>query len=183
MNRKRLIVYSIMVMIPIIFLLILLAFISFPLMLLGILGFIVLLGLFNRRKPEILATLFNKNGEPAVLISRPHEPIHYPRAKKAYLELISGNASREQNITMDNAIFTIGRDPSCNAVLTDPLIGRRHLTIEYNENDSICYIRDHSTNGTYLNNTRLKVNQPYPLKTGDVLLIVNSMFTVEYAHY
>ena len=70
-------------------------------------------------------------------------------------------------------------------MLPDPqhFISRRHLVIEYDELQKICYATDISTNGTYINGIRLKRNMRYELHQNDTLQISIESFSVEYAYY
>ena len=183
MNRKKLIGYTIMILIPTIFLLVILALLSFPLMLIALMLLIIAVGILYRSKPDLFALLFKKKDDAPVLIQRQKEPIQYPRHNKAYLMLIGINASHQHCITMDKVSFIIGRDATCNYVLDDPMVSRRHLTLEFHEDDGLCYVQDTSSNGTYLNSTKLRNNQSMPLKQGDVLQIANTAFSVEYVHF
>ena len=40
-----------------------------------------------------------------------------------------------------------------------------------------------TSNGTFLNSTKLRYGEPRPLKQGDVLQLANTAFSVEYVHY
>src|ERR1041384_7412488 len=64
----------------------------------------------------------------------------------------------------DTPVVDIGRDFSCKIVLEEPGVSRRHTMIQQKE--AGIYISDlGSTNGTYVNNSR--VTSEYRLKTGD----------------
>lgn len=62
----------------------------------------------------------------------------------------------------------IGRDPSCDLVLSDPYVSRRHCRI-FKENQRY-FVEDlNSTNGTFINNIRLRKIQE--LKENDELIL------------
>lgn len=59
-------------------------------------------------------------------------------------------------------VITIGRDPSCNIVINDPKISRRHAIIRISDLGKIEVV-DLSTNGTSVNGNPLRKNVPYPV--------------------
>lgn len=59
-------------------------------------------------------------------------------------------------------VITIGRDPSCNIVINDPKISRRHAIIRVSDFGKIEVV-DLSTNGTSVNGNPLRKNVPYPV--------------------
>ena len=59
-------------------------------------------------------------------------------------------------------VITIGRDPSCNIVINDPEISRRHAIVRVSDFGKI-EIVDLSTNGTSVNGNPLRKNVPYPV--------------------
>ncbi len=74
------------------------------------------------------------------------------------------------NNLMINKNITIGRDRSCNFIIDDPLISRRHALIEFISR--IAYIKDmDSMNSTYVNNNPLKPNEQRRLRKGDIIRI------------
>src|SRR5262245_6120550 len=66
---------------------------------------------------------------------------------------------------------TIGRLPDNHWTLPDPHVSGRHAVIRYT--NGTFYIEDTSTNGVSINTpqNRLTRGQPYPLKSGDRILI------------
>ncbi|MGN0802966.1 MAG: FHA domain-containing protein [Candidatus Faecivicinus sp.] len=182
MDRKRYLCYVILIAMPIVFLLFLLALFSLPLMLVAVLALIIALGMLYRAKPELF--MLPDNGpEEDRPDSRPVEPTPHAARKKAYLMLSSISASNRLCITVDQPVFVIGRGLSCQYVLDDQKVSHKHLTVEYNCSDKLCYVTDTSTNGTFLNSVRLKRNTRYALKQGDILQIASAAFSVEYVHF
>ena len=59
-------------------------------------------------------------------------------------------------------VITIGRDPSCNIVINDPKISRRHAIVRVSDFGKIEVV-DLSTNGTSVNGNPLRKNVPYPV--------------------
>jgi pSer/pThr/pTyr-binding forkhead associated (FHA) protein len=71
----------------------------------------------------------------------------------------------------------VGRDLSCNIRLDDAMISGHHATLWLQQN--VLYLRDeHSTNGTFLNDTRLPAGEPAPLRPGDRLRLGRTDLTV-----
>jgi glycine betaine catabolism B len=66
--------------------------------------------------------------------------------------------------------FLIGRLPSCDFVLTNANISRQHAKIIF-QSGTYHFIDLGSSGGSWLNQTQVKSNQQYPLKSGDVLRV------------
>lgn len=65
--------------------------------------------------------------------------------------------------------ITIGRGEGCNIILDDPAISRRHAILRISTFGQM-EIVDMSTNGTTVNNVRLRPNVPFPVKRKDRVL-------------
>ncbi len=76
--------------------------------------------------------------------------------------------SKGENITIYKSEFNIGRDQECAIRLTDSLIARLQATIFF-ENSSWLLRDNHSTNGTWLNDTKLIPGKKYVLHPDDVI--------------
>ena len=66
--------------------------------------------------------------------------------------------------------FLIGRLPSCDFVLPNTNVSRQHAKIIF-QSGRYHFIDLGSSGGSWLNQTQLKSNQQYPLKSGDVLRV------------
>jgi pSer/pThr/pTyr-binding forkhead associated (FHA) protein len=89
------------------------------------------------------------------------------------LLVVWGETGRQRNVRLDKNIFVIGREESCDLILADALVSRRHATIVLTEDEY--YIADMgSTNGTKLNDERVDRN-PKRLFHGDEILIGNTV--------
>ncbi|KAK9297784.1 hypothetical protein QLX08_008629 [Tetragonisca angustula] len=78
-------------------------------------------------------------------------------------------------------INQIGRHPNCCIVLDNPTVSKKHAEIEANSYETASWICDlNSSNKTKLNNSILRPNRCYELKTGDVLEfgLVRAVFKV-----
>jgi type VI secretion system FHA domain protein len=91
------------------------------------------------------------------------------------LEVVGAQANRlgeQRSKIFETEGGTIGRVPGNDWVLPDQLISSRHAAIQYA--DGQFYVIDtNSYNGVFLNapNLRLQQGRPYPINTGDRLLI------------
>ena len=71
----------------------------------------------------------------------------------------------------------LGRDASCHIRLSDPLVSGHHALIWVDR--GVLLVRDEgSTNGTFLNDTRLPSGEPAPLRPGDKLRLGRTELTV-----
>jgi pSer/pThr/pTyr-binding forkhead associated (FHA) protein len=69
--------------------------------------------------------------------------------------------------------IVFGRDPSCDVVLEDLLVSRRHATLVTGPDEVI--IEDSSTNGVYVNDVR--VEGSVRLHSGDRILVGTTEFS------
>jgi phage tail-like protein len=89
---------------------------------------------------------------------------------------ISGPAGA-QTFEIPNGRSIIGRQAGVDLVLDEQLVSRRHAQLDCDETG--CTITDlKSSNGTLLNNVRLRPDDPVPLNPGDVVEI--GSFTLKY---
>jgi hypothetical protein len=51
----------------------------------------------------------------------------------------------------------VGKDPTCDVVLSDPFMSGRHATIR--ANNGVFVLEDHSTNGTWVNDKKIKTHE------------------------
>lgn len=90
--------------------------------------------------------------------------------------LISQNSLQHATITLTKMPYIIGKmGAACDYVLDSPVISRMHVRIDRREDGF--YLTDlRSTNGTFLNGSRLAVNRPYLLKEGDEVILADLKF-------
>lgn len=69
-------------------------------------------------------------------------------------------------------IISIGRNPECDIVLSDPMISRRHAVIRVYPLGKLEIVST-GGNGTKVNGNQIIPNQPYPLKRGDSVTLAN----------
>lgn len=92
------------------------------------------------------------------------------------LRLTAMNAPARFEMTVNKSEFLIGkRDTNDGVVAFNKLISRVHCKIT--RNGGQYFVTDlQSSNGTYVNHRKLQPNQPFPLKSGDVIRMANSDF-------
>ena len=84
---------------------------------------------------------------------------------------------RERTFTLDKEVSIVGRDHKCHLRIPLGNVSREHCRIERDQ--GLVYLRDlGSTNGTYVNNTR--VDEIVTLGAGDVIQIASVKFTVHF---
>lgn len=69
-----------------------------------------------------------------------------------------------------NKVYTIGRDPSCDIVISDPtdVVSRVHATLKIKGNGKYL-LSDQSMNGTYINGIKIEPNEEIPVTRKDVI--------------
>lgn len=85
------------------------------------------------------------------------------------------NLRTNEKILISSHQFVIGTSNSCNYILSDRCISRKHLML-IKEEDAWYVIDFDSTNGTYLNNTKLHPEAQVKINNGDVIKIGNTSF-------
>jgi S-DNA-T family DNA segregation ATPase FtsK/SpoIIIE len=105
--------------------------------------------------------------------------LHPPQARAARLGILSlhvvGGPDAGRVVAVERGRLTIGRDPSCDLVLADPDVSRRHAELQVAAGISV---RDlGSTNGTYLDGAALD-DAAVPLRTGAVVRMGDSLLTL-----
>ena len=126
----------------------------------GLLVFIVLLQVARKRKTQVTQPATEQKGGSRILAAEPRLP-------RAVL-IDVGQAISEESLTLplNKNTLRIGRDVGNDIVIARKTISSFHATIEYK--DGYFYIEDlRSTNGTRLNDERLRHNEPVRLKSGD----------------
>lgn len=69
--------------------------------------------------------------------------------------------------------ISIGRSETCDIVLSDAMISRRHAMLRIYATGKM-EIVDLSQNGTFVNNIRIKTNTPFPVTRKDVVFFAES---------
>jgi len=119
----------------------------------------------------LLMTLKRKGGEKTeeVDLTTTRDFSKSPDPEQLHGELIDvENVMKKGSVSLplDKVAISIGRDSSNDVVIPVDAVSSFHATIEFR--NGYYYLEDHrSTNGTSLNDDRLKVNTPVRLKSGD----------------
>lgn len=91
----------------------------------------------------------------------------------AALELLLRGSDRPFTLT-PGQVVTVGRTPQCDLLIEDPLVSRRHCTLELK--DGAVHVQDlDSANGTFINEQPVREG---PARAGDVLRFGSSVFDV-----
>lgn len=94
------------------------------------------------------------------------------RERESSLVIILGRPLGQQFI-LDGNNMVIGRQPDCDICIADDSVSRAHAEISKDHNRE-CSVTDlDSTNGTYLNDKRIKPRERAILKDGDLLEVGN----------
>ena len=95
---------------------------------------------------------------------RPKPDSQYPQPLKEAIELTT--PAGDHTLTAERVI--VGRAPTCDVIISDPLVSREHALIRIGPND--VFIEDlGSSNGVYVNNVR--ITEPHQLCDGDRILV------------
>ena len=101
------------------------------------------------------------------------------------LVLCSQDAQREHSIALNRKQVSIGMAEGCDIVLPRTAgVSRLHARIYFDDEDHQFYVVDQgSSNGTYLNNVRLRKGEPKILCKGDRLRFATAAYLVKSAYY
>ena len=73
---------------------------------------------------------------------------------------------------MNMKILTIGRDESCNIVLSDSTVSRRHAILKIHATGKMEII-SMGQNGTFVNGKKLEKGEEYPLQSEDQVVFAD----------
>ena len=183
-RKKTAVSILIVVLLPTLFAIILLiafkAIWAIPFLLLLL---IIAAGIVKKVRPDFFAALRRNRKEEAHFNMPAQTQFHPSSARRSYMMLVSISNTSGQQITINSSPFVIGRAPESDFCISDSYVSSRHLIIELDTNDNLCYVTDVSSNGTYLNSVRMQNNVRRPLHQGDTLQIAGLLFRVEYVHF
>lgn len=72
----------------------------------------------------------------------------------------------------------LGRESTSTIIVSDPSVSRAHATV-WGQGDTLLVRDENSSNGTFVNGTRIGSAQPMPLRAGDQLRVGKIVFSVE----
>ncbi len=102
-------------------------------------------------------------------------------AKQPPMHFVSADNASNVDFIINKPEFVIGKNAAQvdGAITFNKTISRIHCKISYS--NGIYYITDlGSTNGTFVNNSRIGAHNPKAVKSGDVIRLSNSIFKVEF---
>lgn len=96
-----------------------------------------------------------------------------------YIRLVSSDSERYGDVLINKSDFIIGkRENIADLILNSSEVSRIHCEFYYNKEG--WYLKDkNSTNGTWINDVRLKSGQSLPVKNGDKIRIGEYIYYVE----
>nr|XP_034182682.1 uncharacterized protein LOC117605439 isoform X2 [Osmia lignaria] len=94
-------------------------------------------------------------------------PVNQDKTSTTQIGVLTVGSTR---YPVKKGINKIGRHPTCNIILNDHTVSKKHAEIEANSPEATIWICDlHSSNKTKLNNSVLRPGRCYELKDGSVL--------------
>ncbi|MFI3212872.1 MAG: FHA domain-containing serine/threonine-protein kinase [Eubacteriales bacterium] len=135
----------------------------------------------NRQQPTPQLEKIKESSQPR---NRPdavmQKPLHVKIEGTPYVQLIRTDRQGDRWILPKNLPMIIGRSAEkCNIILENQNISRVHCELRYYEKESKFYIKDLSTNGTFIEEGRLPQGREYPLEPGKKFYILSRECTLE----
>lgn len=95
-----------------------------------------------------------------------------------YIRIHNNKTKTEEVLKLEGHTWCVGRHPSCEIVVSDSSISRKHFDISRTENGF--FVTDHgSSNGTMVNGERIEPSSPHKILSGDVLTVCHLEFIFE----
>jgi len=92
--------------------------------------------------------------------------------------IIKSVFSSPTTLKLKEGEYIIGRDPSCQVVLTDPYVSKKHVRLFYR--DGKWYVEDlGSRNGTYINGEDIRGRGAVEVKPGTEVILGLSVIVVK----
>ncbi len=100
----------------------------------------------------------------------------YPGGDNRSNRFLTTNLSDHQTAHVTEAAsgWLIGRSPNCAIAVEDPSISRRHAVIGHRPNQGFYIIDVGSSNGTFVNDSRLIAMEQCLLNDGDIIKLSNT---------
>lgn len=90
------------------------------------------------------------------------------------VQCISGVAAGQGFQLPADSKLIVGKSPKrANFIINDAHVSNIHCSIRYNPGDGMYIVKDHSSNGTYVNGMRLQKEVPVMLPAGAVIMLAN----------
>lgn len=115
------------------------------------------------------------------LIDEAYQHSEQEKKNLPYLSVIhNGNVVHQWNIPKDELIIIGSNSKFCGIVISeDRIISKQHMIIKYDSYSNTFRVTDISTNGTFINDIRLKKNQEYEVKPGTIISVVSKKHCIE----
>lgn len=97
-----------------------------------------------------------------------------PASALAAILAIRNGPLQGQNFALSRPSLSLGRGARCDIVIPDPYASRQHARLEW-RNDGLYLVDANSTNGTFVNNRRIKQHR---LRGGEQVQISNTILTI-----
>ncbi|MDE0152150.1 MAG: FHA domain-containing protein [Bdellovibrionales bacterium] len=119
-----------------------------------------------------LSTFEEASSEPSMMTEAATVMTTLQNQLKPYLVISLSEDEEDQTAALEHGDkWVVGRDPSCDICVEDINISRQHFYIT--KKDSQYFITDlGSSNGTYVDDKLLKPNEPFLLKSGAVISVL-----------
>jgi pSer/pThr/pTyr-binding forkhead associated (FHA) protein len=97
---------------------------------------------------------------------------------ETFLKIINNKTKTEEVLKLEGHLWAAGRHPSCEIVINDNAISRKHFDIT--RTDEGYFVTDHnSSNGTLVNGEKIAPEKPYKIVSGDVMTVRHIEFIFE----
>ena len=125
-----------------------------------LLALIVLMQVVRKRKTQVAQPAMEQRAGGRILPAKPRLP------QAVLIDVGQAISTESLTLPLNKDTLRIGRDVGNDIVIARKTVSSFHATIEYK--DGYFYIEDlRSTNGTRLNDDKLRHNEPVRLKSGD----------------
>jgi len=125
-----------------------------------VMGLAVLVQVARRKKAHSPGPITTKGTAGSILDSVP------PMPQAVLIDVGKAVSPESLTLSLKKDVLRIGRDKGNDIIISRETVSSFHATIQYK--DGYFYLEDlRSTNGTRLNNDKLRHNEPVRLKSGD----------------
>lgn len=125
-----------------------------------VMGLALLVQVVRKRKSQVPQPMTVKGTAGSILDSRP------PMPQAVLIDVGKAVSPESLTLPLKKDVLRIGRDKGNDIIISRETVSSFHATIEFK--DGYFYLEDlRSTNGTRLNNDKLRHNEPVRLKSGD----------------
>lgn len=96
-----------------------------------------------------------------------------------YIKMMSASGEVREMLRLEvGDAWVAGRDPSCQIIIPDQRVSKRQFEIRKNKG-AYSIIDLSSVNGTFVNGTRVSTTDPYNLKSGDTISVIDNIMYFE----